>query len=51
MAWNETDRDKNAVIRERYASDVADEEYDLIKPLLPDRKPLGHKPTDDPRRP
>ncbi len=41
MAWNETDREKYAVIRERYASDLSDEEFALIQPLLPDPKPLG----------
>jgi hypothetical protein len=46
MAWNETDRGKYAVIRERYASDLSDEEFALIQPLLPDPKPLGRKPTD-----
>jgi transposase len=46
MAWNETDREKYAVIRERYASDLSDEEFALIRPLLPDPKPLGRKPTD-----
>jgi transposase len=46
MAWNETDREKYAVIRERYASDLSDEECALIRPLLPDPKPLGRKPTD-----
>jgi len=40
MAWNETDREKYAVIRERYASDLSDEEFALIRPLLPDPKPL-----------
>jgi hypothetical protein len=46
MAWNETDREKYAVIRERYASDLSDEEFALIQPLLPHPKPLGRKPTD-----
>jgi transposase len=46
MAWNETDREKYAVIRERYASDLSDQEFALIRPLLPDPKPLGRKPTD-----
>jgi hypothetical protein len=44
MAWNETDREKYAVIRERYASDLSDQEFALIRPLLPDPKPLGRKP-------
>lgn len=46
MAWNETDREKYAVIRERYASDLSDEEFALIQPLLPAPKPVGRKPTD-----
>ena len=46
MAWNETDREKYAVIRERYASDLSDEEFALIQPRLPDPKPIGRKPTD-----
>jgi transposase len=46
MAWNETDREKYAVIRERYASDLSDQEYALIQPLLPAPKPVGRKPTD-----
>ena len=46
MAWNETDREKYGVIRDRYASDLSDEEYALIHPLLPEPKPLGRKPTD-----
>ena len=47
MPWNEADREQYAVIRERYASDLSDEEYDLIRPLLPDPQPLGCKPTDN----
>jgi hypothetical protein len=39
MAWNETDREKYAVIRERYASDISDAEFALIKPQLPAPKP------------
>ena len=46
MAWNETDRAKYAVIRERYASDLSDEEFALLAPLLPTAKPRGRKPTD-----
>ena len=43
MAWNETDREKYAVLRTRYASDLSDEEFSLVQPLLPIRKPLGRK--------
>lgn len=46
MPWNETDREKYAVIRGRYASDLSDEEYALVAPLLPAPKPRGRKPTD-----
>jgi hypothetical protein len=35
MPWNETDREKYAVIRARYASDLSDEEFALVEPLLP----------------
>jgi len=46
MPWNETDREKYAVIRERYASDLSDEEFALVQPLLPASKPRGRKPTE-----
>jgi transposase len=46
MAWNEADRAKYAVIRGRYASDLSDEEFALIEPVLPAPKPRGRKPTD-----
>lgn len=46
MAWDETDRAKYAVIRERYASDLSDEEFALIQPLLPAPKRRGRKPAD-----
>jgi len=46
MPWNETDRVKYAVIRQRYASDLSDEEFALVQPLLPASKPCGRKPTD-----
>ena len=46
MPWNETDREKYAVIRERYASDLSDEEFALVQPLLPVRKSSGRRPTD-----
>ena len=39
MPWNETDHVKYTVIRERYASDLSDEEFALIEPR-------GRKPTD-----
>jgi transposase len=46
MPWNETDREKFAVIRQRYASDLSDEEFALVQPLLPVPRPSGRKPTD-----
>ena len=46
MAWDETDRTKYAVIRERYASDLSDEEFALIQPMLPSPKRGGRKPAD-----
>jgi transposase len=46
MAWNETDRAKYAAVRERYASDLSDQEFALVQPLLPGTKPCGRKPTD-----
>ncbi len=46
MPWDETDRKKYAVIRERYATDLSDEEFALIEPLLPPAKRLGRKLTE-----
>src|SRR4051812_38053268 len=46
MAWDETDRKKYAVLRERYATDLSDEEFALIELLLPPAKRVGRKPTD-----
>ena len=46
MPWNETDRAKYEVIRERYSSDMSDAEFALISGLLPAPKRLGRKPTD-----
>jgi transposase len=46
MPWNETDREKYAVIRERYPSDLSDAEFAQVQPLLPAAKPLGCKSTD-----
>jgi len=46
MAWDETDRTKYAVIRERYASDLSDEDFALIQPMLPSPKRRGRKPAD-----
>ncbi len=46
MAWTEADREKYKVIRDRYASDLSDEEFALIEPVLPAPKPRGRRPTD-----
>jgi transposase len=46
MPWNETDREKYSVIRQRYASDLSDAEFALVAPLLPAPKRRGRKPTD-----
>ena len=35
MPWNEAERAKYDVIGERYSSDLSDEEFALIFPLLP----------------
>ena len=46
MPWNEADRVKYAVIRDRYSSDMSEAEFALIAPLLPAPKKRGRKPTD-----
>ena len=46
MAWDEADREKYKVIRDRYANDLSDEEFALIEPVLPPPKRRGRKPTD-----
>ena len=49
MPWNETDREKYAVIRERYASDLSDEEFALVQPLLPaPSRPDASRPIREP---
>jgi transposase len=45
MLWNEADRERHNIVRERYTSDLSDEEYALIEPLLPQPKRRGRKPT------
>ena len=45
MPWNEADRAKYDVIRERYSSDLSDAEFALIFPLLPAPKRRGRKPS------
>jgi len=46
MPWNEADRRKYDVIRARYSSDMSDEEFELITPLLPPAKRRGRKRSD-----
>ncbi len=52
MSWNETDREKYAVIRERYATDLSDEEFALVAPLLPSPSRLAqaHRSRGHPQR-
>ena len=45
MPWNEADRERYNVVRKRYTSDLSDEEYAVIGPLLPQPKRRGRKPT------
>ena len=44
MPWNEADRAKYNVIRDRYSSDLSDAEFAAIFPLLPAPKKRGRKP-------
>lgn len=46
MVWNEADRVKYDVIRDRYSTDMSDAEFELISPLLPAPKKRGRKPTN-----
>ena len=46
MPWNEADRAKYDVIRDRYSTDMSDAEFELISALLPPPKVRGRKPTD-----
>ena len=46
MPWNEADRAKYDVIRERYSTDMSDAEFEVIRNLLPPPKARGRKPTD-----
>ena len=45
MPWNEADREKYAVIRDRYSSDLSDAEFDLIAPFFPKPKRRGRRPV------
>ena len=46
MPWNEADRVKYDVIRDRYSTDMSDAEFELVCALLPPPKAKGRKPTD-----
>ncbi len=47
MPWNEADRAKYDVIRERYSSDLSDAEFALIFPLSSDsRRRRGRSPPN-----
>ena len=46
MPWCEADREKYALVRERYASDLSTEEFAVISPLLPAPSRRGRKRTD-----
>ncbi len=47
MAWSETTREKYNRSSERYESDLTDEEWLLIEPLLPPPSKLGRRRTAD----
>jgi len=46
VPWNEADRAKYDVVRERYSSDMSDAEFERISGLLPPAKLRGRKPTN-----
>ncbi len=46
VRWNEADRAKYDVIRDRYSTDMSDAEFELVSALLPPPKVRGRKPTD-----
>ena len=49
MPWNKTDREKYAVIRQRYASDLWDEEFALVRPCYPRvSRPDAGRPLREP---
>ena len=51
MPWNEADRTKYEVTRERYSSDLSDAEFALIFPLPSNsRQRRGGSPPDHARR-
>ena len=51
MPWTEADREKYAVIRERYASDLSDEEFALTAPACGlAARPQAHRSPDHSER-
>ncbi|HEY8163716.1 MAG TPA: hypothetical protein VIF34_15825 [Methylocystis sp.] len=46
MPWNEADREKYEVIRDRYSTDMSDAEFELISSLRPSRMKRGHLAVD-----
>ena len=47
MAWTELTRLQHARAGDRYASDLTDAEWRLLKPMLPPRKSTGRPRTTD----
>jgi putative transposase len=47
MPWTDTARRDHARRGDRYSSDLADREWDLIAPLLPGPRRLGRSLTTD----
>lgn len=47
MAWTETARRDHARRGQRYSSDLTDREWALIRPFLPEPRPLGRPRTTD----
>ena len=49
MPWTETDRLKYKRKTDRYPSDVTDEEWEVIKPMVPPARPGGRPRRTDMR--
>lgn len=47
MPWDKTARREYARPSDRYTSDLTNEEWKLIEPLLPERRRLGRPRTTD----
>ncbi|MGV8954608.1 MAG: transposase, partial [Cypionkella sp.] len=47
MAWTETARREYARRGRRYSSDLNDQEWALVQPLLPPSRPIGRPRTTD----